>query len=303
MQRFIPLRQVAVVGVTFTNSSTVTGAGNYYLNSTTTNNSNFGNDAGGINFYTKNLQGSNKFTNQNTNPHSSVTKNNFTPPDTNWNGGALPVKLISFKANLNNDDVKIEWITATEENNDHFDIERSVDNGEFEKISTIQGAGNSMTILKYNFEDKNVKKFDAHDIIYRLKQIDFDGQETFKTLAAISLLNDKNKKATIEITDIFPNPFSSAPTVKLESADGGEYTLNIFDIAGKLQITSAVNLAAGNTSYVLNETEKLIPGNYILSFTNSAVTKTLKIVKSGYSLKITPEMMKKMKNTSVADKL
>lgn len=73
-----------VRGVNFTNSATVTGAGKYYFTGSTTNNSSFGNDGGGINFFDTNVSGggSKKFDNQNTNPHNSVVRTSFTPSDT-----------------------------------------------------------------------------------------------------------------------------------------------------------------------------------------------------------------------------
>src|SRR6185369_8464690 len=68
-------------------------------------------------------------------------------------GNPLPVKLISFTAKVSDNNAVLNWITATEKNNDHFNIERSIDGINFIKVGEVKGAGNSTGILKYNFTD------------------------------------------------------------------------------------------------------------------------------------------------------
>lgn len=68
---------------------------------------------------------------------------------------ALPVELLSFDATLVNNEVLLKWSTASEINNDYFQVERSIDGKNFEVIEVIQGAGNSMEILIYSTFDNN----------------------------------------------------------------------------------------------------------------------------------------------------
>ncbi|TAL60780.1 MAG: hypothetical protein EPN85_06465 [Bacteroidetes bacterium] len=63
----------------------------------------------------------------------------------------LPVELLSFSANCKNNSVKLYWQTASEQNNDYFEVERSTDGKIFESIGNAKGAGNSSTISNYEF--------------------------------------------------------------------------------------------------------------------------------------------------------
>ena len=86
-------------------------------------------------------------------------------------GAPLPIELISFEATPNGDDVDVSWATASEINNDYFEVLRSSNGNEFESIVTIDGAGNSNEILNYEFEDDNPYPGVSY---YKLKQIDFE---------------------------------------------------------------------------------------------------------------------------------
>ncbi len=72
--------------------------------------------------------------------------------------------------------VLLTWATATEDGNARFFVERSVNNAEFEKVGTVDGAGFSKTSMPYNFLDANANK---GGVLYRLRQVDFDGSQSF----------------------------------------------------------------------------------------------------------------------------
>ncbi|NJN78400.1 MAG: hypothetical protein HC803_08785 [Saprospiraceae bacterium] len=82
----------------------------------------------------------------------------------------LPIELTSFTAKKQENTTQLNWTTSTEENNDFFTIEKSLDGINFEAIGTKAGAGNSLEVREYNFTDAkpaNGKNY------YRLKQTDF----------------------------------------------------------------------------------------------------------------------------------
>ena len=96
---------------------------------------------------------------------NNITFGNFT----------TPVELVSFSAHLSGNDVVIRWVTASEENNDYFTVQKSRDMKIFKTIGTVQGAGNSGISHTYSTRDINVKT--TGTIYYRLKQTDFNGME------------------------------------------------------------------------------------------------------------------------------
>lgn len=112
---------------------------------------------------------------------------------------ALPIELLYFTGEKNSCGSNIlSWATATEQNNDKFEIERSIDGVDFVKIGTLKGAGNSTQKLTYNFVDNTVNPSINY---YRLKQIDFDGSFSYSNLISIDNSCESSVK-TIKIYNL-----------------------------------------------------------------------------------------------------
>ncbi len=132
--------------------------------------------------------------------------------------GSLPVELISFSTRTIGCDVLLDWVTAVEENFDHFELERSSDGIRFEKVTSAQGS-NSLSNQYYQYFDRNALALNY----YRLKMIDFDA--TFEYSETILVTTDcgQNEKLII-----YPNPIS-------EQED--EVTLKFFSLSNAVQIS------------------------------------------------------------------
>jgi hypothetical protein len=100
----------------------------------------------------------------------------------------LPIELTKFSAQLIKNHVLLLWQTATEINNDYFEVERSVDGFEWEIIDRVKGAGNSNIILNYTSVDKYPKTGVSY---YRLKQTDYDGTFAYSKIESINYENNK----------------------------------------------------------------------------------------------------------------
>ncbi len=100
----------------------------------------------------------------------------------------LPVELNNFGLSCSERKTKVSWSTVSETNNDFFTIERSPDGYYFEPIALVDGAGNSRTLLNYEYTDELNNNNKLH--YYRLKQTDFDGETKIISNAAIACLND-----------------------------------------------------------------------------------------------------------------
>jgi len=142
---------------------------------------------------------------------NSVTVPNvtsFSPWTLVGNGSFLPITMLSFTVNKNNNYAALNWITASETNNNGFDVEKSLDLKTWNKISFVEGAGNSNQLLKYNYDDlltENIKNNDAI-VYYRLKQIDFNGVYKYSDIRSLNL-NAANQDIPVTFT-LFPNPAS-----------------------------------------------------------------------------------------------
>ncbi len=130
---------------------------------------------------------------------------NSTPFTLDWTltGGAsfscspLPIELFSFVGENKGDYNLLKWSTASEINNDYFIVEKSEDAIDWQKIGTLNGAGNSSIKLDYEMRDHNVSSTLTY---YRLTQVDFDGnKEVFDPIAVTS---KEVKKTVVKVTNL-----------------------------------------------------------------------------------------------------
>ena len=178
---------------------------------------------------------------------------------------SAPVELLNFAGLYNHGNVDLTWQTATEVNNDYFELQRSVDGINFTTIASIEGAGNSSSILDYEHTDVGVS---GTILYYRLLQHDFDG--TIKASKIISVRLDKIGSAPIVI---MPNPFSSSFTLTKVYAEVA--TVSVYDVLGRLleqKITSE-----GELSITLGEA--LSNGSYIVQYATTTNSYTLHVEK------------------------
>lgn len=127
----------------------------------------------------------------------------------------LPVELLYFTGEAQDEDVLLEWETASEINNSHFEVERSTDGLEFIQIGKVEGAETTVEQQYYNFVDES--PFVGKNY-YRLRQEDFDG--AFEYTNVVVVVFDKNNinftnNATVQIA-LFPNPTMTILNIKTE---------------------------------------------------------------------------------------
>jgi len=115
----------------------------------------------------------------------------------------LPIELLSFTVNSADRNVQLNWITATEINNDYFNVERSSDGINFTSISKTNGAGNSTNVIRYSSDDDSPLNGLSY---YRLKQTDFDGKTSYSSIESVTF-NNLNY-SNYSNFNIYPNPFS-----------------------------------------------------------------------------------------------
>lgn len=139
--------------------------------------------------------------------------------------GPLPVTLVDFSAKARSNDAVLTWVTAQEKNNDHFDVERSIDGVTFEKVGQRAGHGNSTTQQQYSFVDEGAARL-AGTVYYRLRQVDTDGTATTSDVRTVAFA----KSAKLELT-VYPNPATEKLNVRLSGQDEASAVL-VFNTAG-----------------------------------------------------------------------
>jgi hypothetical protein len=157
----------------------------------------------------------------------------------------IPVELTSFTANVIGNKVKLNWTTATELNNQGFEIQRKVksDKGsEWERVDFVAGFGTITETKSYSYTDE----VDPGSYLYRLKQIDFDGSFSFSNEIEVEVNTPQN----FSLNQNYPNPFfatgrsasggNSGTTISWQSSVGSWQTLKVYDVLGN-EIATLVN--------------------------------------------------------------
>ena len=158
----------------------------------------------------------------------------------------LPVELLSFTADRMADQtVNVNWVTATEQNNDYFTVERSEDGNLWEWVGELPGAANSNVKIEYQLQDPKPM---AGFSYYRLKQTDFNGEfEYFGPVAVQGMNQDDRAKAE---AFIYPNPSNGRKLfVELVNFKSDTYQINIMNQAGTLLLDRSLTIEEG-VSYV-----------------------------------------------------
>jgi hypothetical protein len=179
-----------------------------------------------------------------------------------------------FAAASLNDVVKINWVTASEENVDYFTVERSLEGNQFIPVFKINAKGNGGGKSTYHFEDASQT---AADCQYRLTQTSQDGRmETFPAIR----LKQPDKAVETKLLSIQPNPFSDQFTVQCTASEPGVLDISLTDISGNVIRRESAVAREGMNTITVNNLADLPKGTYFLSITSGAQKmSTLKIIK------------------------
>ena len=136
----------------------------------------------------------------------------------------LPVELTHFGAKAKGMDALLSWETASEVNNSHFEVERSINGVNFEEIGRVEGSGTIATQSDYFYVDYGVGKI-YDKVYYRIKQVDFDGTYSYTHVVSVEFDNQEGS------IDIYPNPANTVLNVEIYG--DGNHTVDIIDMSGR----------------------------------------------------------------------
>jgi hypothetical protein len=190
-------------------------------------------------------------------------------------GATLPVELISFTAEKKGNEVDLEWITASEHNNDYFLVERSLDLEHFETVDKLSGAGESNNPIRYRSTDR--EPGDALNY-YRLRQVDFDGSTTLSKVIVVSMNAAKSDAGELKAS---PNPFSDQLILSYKALVPGPIDILLYDLNGKVVTQKEDEVLVGDNTLQFAVNSDIRNGYYLLCVRqNNANTHMVKLLKS-----------------------
>lgn len=179
----------------------------------------------------------------------------------------LPVTFATFTAaKFGENQVRLNWKTASEKNNAYFTVERSIDGATFKPIAKVTGAGNSAITRNYTFDDE---KATEAVIYYRIKQTDFDGKSEYSVTRIVNMA-----LLAAQQIQVYPNPFSNYFTINHNNNE--EVTATIISIDGK---TMDAIVANQTTNAITFNTNNFAPGIYFVNITTASGTQIYKLIK------------------------
>lgn len=184
-------------------------------------------------------------------------------------GGLLPVELLSFKGKHQGDFVQLSWVTASEINNDYFEVQASRDGENWEMISIQDGAGNSVVSTYYQDRDFSISFTDKK--YYRLKQIDFDGKVRYSNVISVPIAVEE------DYLNVYDN--GEELVVDFYTAIDQQVSLTLIDMSGRqvVVLNNLEALAKTNKKIVINK-ENVLSGLYLVKVYRDGFSMSKKIV-------------------------
>lgn len=155
----------------------------------------------------------------------------------------LPIELVNFYGKELDNQIVLEFSTATEENFSYFEIQRAYAGEEFESIGELNGYGNSSTRKDYAFIDEHPEPGLNY---YRLKSVDLDGTYEYSRIILVRFTS------SIQL-EVSPNPTDGSIYLKTSLPTTGGLKYDIVNQYGSVvkegilsQFNTEVDLASLN---------------------------------------------------------
>ena len=182
-----------------------------------------------------------------------------------------PIELLSFEGEVLAEGNHLQWITATEIDNDFFTLERSADGQDFEEIAFVKSQGNSVNVQSYEFLDRTAPKGTSY---YRLRQTDFNGLSTVSHVVAL-----QRGESGFEIVQVYPNPAKSKLhlTFTLTSSHPN-VEISVYNMSGQ-QLQFFTQEGKAGINHVEMDVSDFPAGAYLVHLSNGSSVQVQKFIK------------------------
>ncbi len=186
------------------------------------------------------------------------------------NASVLPVKLVYFQGNMNDNKILLQWAVAENESSGRFEVEKSYGGKSFTTsglvIPTTKTGSENYSFTETVSSDK---------IYYRLKMYNKKEEVEFSKILAFQIGNI-NSTNTIKIIN---NPVSDKLTMSFSSTNNNPVEIKIYDLSGRLQMNQKMNVYQGSNLVSLPLSSAITSGVYAVEVTDGSERQTAKFVK------------------------
>ncbi|HET8828440.1 MAG TPA: hypothetical protein VFM79_03830 [Pelobium sp.] len=184
------------------------------------------------------------------------------------NLGVLPVTLSSFVGEAKNYGVKLNWTTASETNNQYFEVLRAGEDKNFVPIGRVNGAINSSEAKTYSFDD--IAPLNGTNY-YQLKQVDVDGKsESFDPIAVKFGLSENSFKVL--------SSSESSVVVSISSSTAKKGIISYVGLDGRVLYNQRVSVSSGLNTFTI-PVDKSNGEIGVISFASGNEQKSIKLLR------------------------
>lgn len=142
-------------------------------------------------------------------------------------GAGFPVTWLGLDAKTTDEGVSVSWATATELNNDYFEVERVLPNGETTIIGRMDAAGTADSERNYSFLDQTAPQ---GQLKYRIKQVDFDGGYSYSSFVEVVNVQEESL--------VYPNPTNGTIFIAMPEGQQDKVEITVRDLTGRIVLAT-----------------------------------------------------------------
>ena len=179
----------------------------------------------------------------------------------------LPVTLVYFQGNRENNTTTLRWNVAQNEMSGRFEVERSYDGTNFSTVGTVVATSKTGSET-YTFTESIA----GNKIYYRLKMYDPTQSASYSKILQF-------QNSTTSALRILNNPVSDRLTISINSTSNQPVELKVYDLTGRLHMKQTINVSSGNNIFNLPLSSSMSKGTYAVEVTSGDVRHAAKFVK------------------------
>jgi len=180
------------------------------------------------------------------------------------------VEWLSFEGEVQTTGNFLQWMTASETNNEYFAVERSLDGKNFDVIAVVEAAGESAVATAYTHLDRSAP---AGTNYYRVTQFDFDGQNS-----ATNVVSLVRGEGAFGITNVRPVPAADYIQISFSAISNGSVELSVYDLTGRVMMQTSVDATTGINNQTI-DISAYPAGIYMVSLNNGSDVATQRLIK------------------------